>query len=343
MKDSLFNKKGVSLLAGLSLLICLPGCEPWEWLKKKFNSNSGNDTSTVARVADGSPVLVKMEGQPVITLDDFEKKFDDFVDKNRLRPLIQFMPDAKDKFLDGLISQKLIDREIRSLGIDKKEEYKQEFAQILEAAEQMLNTKYWAELHPVQVSDTEIKRFYDEHKEQLPEILISRGGVATVGINFANEAEAKAFYDKVKANPATFAEAAKTAKLDGKIQNFELVDETSAAVDPKLREKIVLYERFPTVEMIKVSDTACWVVYAKEKKKTECRPYDQVKSTVEQYVMREKRMQEFEKEINSLRDKYQIVVDKTQFARGNGGSAGVVPQFPDMNDESQAAPVTQAA
>jgi hypothetical protein len=340
MKDSLFNKKGVSLVAGLSLLICLPGCEPWEWFKQKFGGNRGNDTTTVARVADGSPVLVKMEGQPVITLNDFEKKFDDFVDKNRLRPLIQFMPDAKDKFLDGLISQKLIDREIRSLGIDKKGEYKQEFAQIVEAAEQMLNTKYWAELHPVQVSDAEMKRFYDEHKDQLPEVLISRGGVATVGINFANEAEAKAFYDKVKANPATFTEAAKTAKLDGKIQNFELVDETNMTVDPKLREKIVLYERFPTVEMIKVSDNACWVVYAKEKKKAECRPYDQVKSTVEQYVMREKRMQEFEKEINSLRDKYQIVVDKTQFSRGDNGA---VPQLPEMTDESQAAPMTQAA
>lgn len=337
MKNSVFNKKNVSFVAALSVLVFLPSCAPWEWVKQKFG---GNSSQSVTAEADGSPVIVTMEGQPVITLNTFEREFNDFVDKNRLRPLIGFMPDAKDKFLDGLISQKVIDRDVETRGITETPEYKQEFDQIVKSARQMLNTKYFADLHPVEVSEAETKSFYEENKEKLPEVIVSRGGVAVVGIDFTDHAAATAFYDKVKNNPASFASAAKAAKLDGKIRDFELVDENSAALDPKLRDRIVMYERFPTIELIKTDDNACWVVYAKEKKRAECRPFDQVKSTVEQYVTREKRMQTFEKEIGSLRDKYQVMVDKTQF-KGNEAAA---PAMPEMAGEPEAvAPVAQAA
>lgn len=266
MKDRVCKKSGLGYFVIFSLLVFLPQCD---WFKKKeaLSVKTEKKAEAVAGVDDGSPVLVTMGGKPIITMDVFQREFDDFVDKNRLRPLIQFMPDAKDKFLDGLISQHVIDQEIRALGIDQQENYKKEMDQIVKSAHQMLNTKYFAELHPVEISDASMKKFYDEHKEQLPDILISRGGVNALGINFTKDSEAQAFFETVKNNPSRFAVAAKEAKLDGKVQNFELISEQSPGIDPAVRDKIVSYDRFPKIEVIKVDDKSCWVVYAKEKSK----------------------------------------------------------------------------
>jgi hypothetical protein len=326
MKRSIWKINEMVIAVPLLVLLFLPSCTPLDWVKKKLGVNnptvqpsqvdSGGSTNYSSE-GDGSAVLARMDGKPIITLDVFQREFDDFVDKNRLRPLIQFMPDAKEKFLDGLVSQHVIDRDIKDRGIDKKSEYKKEIEQIIKSAHQMLNTKYFAEMYPVKVSEADLKAFYEQNKERLPDILIARGGVNALGIDFSKDADAQAFFNKVKNNPKDFSAVAKEMQMEGKIKSFDLITEQSPGIDPMVREKIILYEKFPTIEVIKTKDNACWVIYAKEKKEAECRPFEQVKATVEQYVMREKRMEVLEKEINVLRNKYKVTIDKSAFGSQN--------------------------
>lgn len=310
MKGIVYKKLGVSIL----VLMLLPACTPIDWIKRKFNRGievSNETMNTDSSGSDNSSVLITINGKPALTLDVFNKEVDDFIEKNRLRQLIDagLIPNMDRQYLEGRLSQLVIDERIAELGIDKKPEYIEQKEQIIKAGQQMLNAKYFTELYPITISDADLKSFYDENKDKLPDVLIARGGVNVAGIKFDNEQDGQAFLNKIKNKPDSFVQEAKSAQLDGKIKEFNLVNEQTMTLDPEVREKVLGYGKFPTTELIKLSDKSCWVVYAKDKKDAQCRPFTEVKATIEQYVNRQKRMEILEKEIEKLKEKYNVVVN----------------------------------
>ncbi len=44
------------------------------------------------------------------------------------------------------------------------------------------NTRYFMQSLTVSVSDGEVKKFYEENKESIPNLLVSRGGIETKGV-----------------------------------------------------------------------------------------------------------------------------------------------------------------
>jgi len=305
IRGTSLHKQVVALLA-IGIITLLPGC----WPKGGKEAPITPASADMAVVDDGSPVIVSIDGKPVMTQKMFEQEFDQFVDKNNLRGLVAFMPDAKDKFLEGRTSQLVIDKYISAEGVDKTPAYQEELNQIIQSAQQLLNTKFFAEKYPVQVSEQELRAFYEENKEKLPDILIARGGVNVVGISFQNEADAQAFYNKVKANPQDFDRIVKEEELGDKVRDFKLVTQHTPGMDPIVKNKILGIDKTPQIEMIKVKDNLCWVINAKSKQETQCRPFEEVRAMVEQYVTRDKRMQVLEAEIAKLKDTYNVVINK---------------------------------
>lgn len=121
-------------------------------------------------------VLVSMAGNPVITADEFKSSFNDFVEKNGLQSIVEFMSDAEKKYLEGLVSQKVVDRFIQEKGIDRLPEYQEELKKLGDAknARQALHTKYFVQNFPVEVTEVEAKAFYDKNKDRLLEVIISK-------------------------------------------------------------------------------------------------------------------------------------------------------------------------
>lgn len=311
MKDRSYQKVAFSIVA----LAFLPGCLPFDWIKRKLGGTPDNPTveRMVANSSDGSPVLITINGQAAMTMNEFAKELDEFVEKNRLKPILQagLIPDFEQQFVDGQKAQLTIDEDIKIRGVDQTSEYKKELDQIVKTGKQMLNAKYFTEQHPVNVSEKEKKTFYEENKDKLPEVILSQGGVNVVGIKFDNEKDAEQFFTTVKNKPDQFIQEAKAAKLEGKIKDFNLVNEQTVALEPEVRAKVLAYEKFPTTELIKVSDKSCWVVQAKEKKGAQCRPFEEVKATIEQYVNRQKKMDVLKKELSKLEEQYHVVVNKS--------------------------------
>ena len=302
MKISASREKfALALLIVPALL--LPGCG--DWLKAKFCG-----TKPGASATEGAAV-VTMDGRVVITTQSFEKEFEQLLEENpHLKSVIALMPDAKKNFLQGMINQEVVDKWVAENKVDAKEEYKQEMERMVRSVKRMLNTKYFGLEHPVQVTETEVTEFYDKNKDTMPDLMISRGGVKAVGVSFEKEADARAFV--AKANSLHKGDVTKAAD-NGKMKNFrdfKMVNAQSLGMDVTVRDQIVNFQKFPTVELIKVSDNSFWVVGATSKEETKYRPLDQVKAGLEQYVAKEKRMEMFDKEITKLKDNYKVSINE---------------------------------
>ena len=297
----------VSALLLLSSLAFLPSCE---WLKKKVGLQQ-NETSTTAGVTTNGEVLATMNGKPILTADEFEKQFKNLIETHPYGAVLAQMEGVERKVFDGLVSQKAITRYIEEQGINKTPEYQQQ----LEALIQMLNTRFFQQKHQPKVADAEMKEFYDKNKQtNLPEAVVSRGGVTASGVTFTKEADAKAFLEKAKGKGAQLEQVAKEANLSDKYRDFKMVNETSP-IEPALRQKIVTYKKFPTVELVKVDDKTFYVVSATGKEESKYRPYEEVKPYIEQRLSAKKQEESLEKAVDKLKKDYNIQVDESYFAK----------------------------
>lgn len=299
----LMNKFALALL--LVPVVFLPSCAPLNWLKEKMGCGGGGAVS----VSDNSAVLVSLKGQPVITQQSFEREFEQLLEENpHLKSVLALMPDAKKNFLQGMVNQEIVDRWVTENKVDQKVEYSKELDRMMRSVRRMLNTKYFGLEHPVNTSETEVAEFYDKNKDSMPDLMISRGGVQATGVSFDNESDARAFLSKAR-ELRDVKKAADAAKLTKSYRDFKLVNSQSLGMDAALRDKVAAMTKVPSIEMVKVSDNSFWVVNATSKEETKYRPYDQVKSGLEQFVAKEKRMEMFDKEISKLKTDFNLVVN----------------------------------
>lgn len=286
-------------------VIFLPSCAPWNWLKEKMGCNSGGSVS----VSDNSPVLVSLKGSPVITQQSFEKEFEQLIEENpHLKSVLALMPDAKKNFLQGMVNQEVVDRWVTENQVDQKNEYRKELDRMMRSVRRMLNTKYFGLEHPVNTTETEVAEFYEKNKDSMPDLMISRGGVQATGVSFDKELDAKIFLAKAR-ELKDVKKAADAAKLTKNYRDFKVVNSQSLGMDAALRDKIAAAAKVPSMEVVKISDNSFWVVSTTSKEETKYRPYDQVKSGLEQFVAKEKRMEMFDKEIAKLKTDYTLVVN----------------------------------
>jgi hypothetical protein len=115
-------------------------------------------------------VLVTMNGMPIIKKSDLEDL------KERL---IAITPEVKQAFaqmdshvvvrylLDGLVLEKIINKYVTSHNITASDEYQTELRYLYEDRRTALDAKYFTKRIPVTVSESEMKNFYETHKEEM--------------------------------------------------------------------------------------------------------------------------------------------------------------------------------
>lgn len=345
------NGTSVGKKLGLTLLLVpmafLPGCALMDWMSGKSSSTGSSEKASQSSTVLGGDVLASIDGKPLITAESLDEDFNQLLEENpQLKAVLPLMPDAKYNFLMGMISQAVVDKYIEDKQLDKTAEYQKELGNMMKSVKRMLNAKYFGVEHPVKVSDSEVKKFYEENKEAMPDLLISRGGVKAMGVPFAKEADAKAFLAKAKAQD--FGSAAAQSGLKDKVTDFKLVNNQSIGMDAALRDKVVSMKKFPAVELVKGSDNNYWVVAATGAEEAKYRPFEQVEAGLKQFVEKEKRMEIFDKEINKLKEQYHITVNEDYFKKQqeDGGEqqvSALMQQGAKMAESNQAQSSPKAA
>ncbi len=331
MKKSVVQNVCTVQKLALASLLCLPGCS----LVESFLGNS-DDRARAQKVAveeramevmtQGVSVLpeeeltgeslITMDGAPIVTVNSLQSEKEKLLDANpQLKQMLDYMDPAQlDRNLaEGLMNQVIVDRYIGEQGVDQLPAYKKELRDGIKAVERMVNTKFFTQSFEVNISDADVRTFYDANKDAMPHLVVSRGGVRAMGVSFDTEEAARTFADAVKAQKNDIQKAAEAQGKKDQVRDFMTVNQQSFGVDPELKNKIMAITTYPSVNVITLADGTSWVVVAQSKEATQYRPYEEVKTDLKDYLEKEERAKRFDDEMNKLKARYNVVMKEEFF------------------------------
>ncbi len=327
-------------ITGFTIVILLVGLSGCDWFSKNKKESFSGTTPIADNVGSAGSVsgqdanaIVFMNGKPFITEAFLQEEIDVLIESNPQFKNVMKSIDMnrfKRDFVDGLVNQAIVDHYIVDKKIDQSEAYTKEMERmtrlVMRSVKNMLNTKFFSQNLVVHVSDADARKFYEQNKECMPNMIIAQGGVKASGVRFDSEVKAKEFAAKVGEYQGDFQKAAAAAQLADKVQDFKLVNDQSVGLNPKLKLAIGELTQFPTVEIIKVDDKAFWVVQALEKQEPKYQPYEQIKANLIKMLEAKEHEKLIEEEVKKLRDEYNVKINESYF----GGSQEPASEELDM-------------
>ena len=321
------NSVSKNVLLVLTPMILLSGCKPLDWIKSKLGGKKPSGTvqksqmpSATAPTPSGDATIVPAgmlavwgDGSPMLPQAEFDAKLELLVrEKPELKDVAEaFLPMLKAQLLTQLIYLKVIRKWAEENKTDQLPEFKKKLEQIMNAAKEHLSAEFLVKELSIEPTKAELKDYYEKNKDRVA--LVSRGGTKAVGVQFVDEASAKAFLEKAKAKGAQFDKVIEDSKLKEKMQDFNYVHRQSRGLDRILVKKIIDIKTAPTIELIKINDKTFWVVNATEKKKSEYKPFAEVKETIEAVVRQTKQGELMQKKLEELKLKYGVKVKEKAF------------------------------
>jgi len=291
-----------------SALVFLPACDSG---KKEAASTSAAPSGVTTAVAPVGEVLLTIDGKQAITVSEFEQFYEQLLEQQpQLKSFAAFMPDLKEQIFESMASYKLIEKWAQDKNIEQQKEYQKELEAAITDIKRKLAITYFQKENPVQVSDADVKKFYETNKDTM--YLMQPAGIAATGASFSSETEARNFLAKVQQPGADLAKVAKESNINAR--NFGRVTEKSQQVEQKLREKILAIKTFPSAQLITV-DKTFWVVQATGKDVAKYYPFEQAKEDARNRLTAEKMGEVFTREIAKLKTKYSVVENKKYFEK----------------------------
>ena len=309
------NKANKFFFSALSVsLLLLSGC----WSKKEESSSAtAVDTNISESIsAPQGEVLLSIKGNAVITVPQFELYFNRFLEANpRMQQILSLMPDADKNIFMTMVSEELLLNWIKEQKVDQREEFKNELQktidQVVRGVNVRLAAQYFEKEHPVEMKDSEVKKYYDDNKEVIPGILISRGGIKAFGVSFDKKEEAQAFLPEAS-KAKDLKELAQAKKLQ--VKDFGLINKMSPGVEKELKDKIFAMKRFPSTELVEVNKKY-WVIQAQSKEEPKYHEFDQIKDELSRLVKDEKTAEMFNKELDALKKAYGVEENLAYFEK----------------------------
>lgn len=300
------DHKKVMQVSTLALVLLLSGCE-WWGAKKEAASPAGASKE----VAAGDVVIATMAGKPILTLKQFEERFEQLLaGQPQLRAMLQYMPDLKVDVAKSLVSQDIINKFVEESGVNKQADYLKDLELARAQAQNIVNVKHFRVACTKPVAEADVRKYYDEHKGEHPELLASQGGIPAASVSFEKEADAKAFMAKVTGKGIEdLKKAADAAKLGAKFKDYKFVNAQSFGIDPVLRDKIVAIKK-PGLELIKVNDKSFFVVGAGTKEESKYRPFEEVKEGLSKFLANKAMEESMEAKLDELKKTYNVTINE---------------------------------
>lgn len=299
-------QKNITFSLMAASLLILAACD-----RTGKESTGASAASSQGSTAPTGDVLVTIGGKPAVTTKEFEEYYEQVLEQQpQLKSFAQFMPDLKENIFNTLVSQKLIEHWADDRKIAETKEYQDDYDTALTNIKRGLAIKFFQQEHPVDVSDADVKKFFEEHKDTM--YASSPSGVSAIGVSFDNDAAARAFLAKAQAPKADITKLAQAQSLAAR--NFGRVNASSQHIDKALLDKILAINKFPSVQLVKVNNTF-WVIEAKGKEEAKYFPFDQAKEDARQRLQAERMGKMFNEELGKLKSQYGVVENKAYFEK----------------------------
>lgn len=243
-------------------------------------------------------VLAKVNDK-VITLEEFNKRI------GRLPEYYQeIVKGQKMKFLDDVISEELLYNEALKSKIDKDSETKEVIA---EAKRKILVSRLIKDRvdDKISISDEDIKKYYDEHSEEL--MLPERWRASHILVDTLDEA--KDIKEKLSQG-ASFEELAKEISKDATSeQGGDVGYFSKGQLIPEFEQACFALNVGEISDIVKTK-FGYHVIKLTERKGPEVQEFSAIKELIKKELEREKRKQLFEELLGNLRKNANITIDK---------------------------------
>lgn len=330
-------KKSLYIVLALSPLLLLSGCKPGKDEQKE--SKKGR---TVANTADW---VVKIGDNVVVSGDEFKGEFNALLEeKPQIKSMLPLMPNLEKDFARGLGNQEVVARFVEDRKIDQSPEYIARRAKMEKAITQILNAEFFAqEFKTAELTEADVKKFYDENKDTMQGIKISQGGVNCVGVAFEKKSEADAFLAKAKAagKGLKLEKLAKDVGMGSKVRDFKLVHEQSFGMDPVLRTKVLSMDA-PAVGVVALNDKSFYVVQTTSKEATKYRSFAEIKDDLKNIAEQTEKGKQLQAELEKLTKEYGLEINETFFAK-EGEKVGAATQTAANDQQVSPEALAQAA
>ena len=284
-------------------------------------------------------VLVSVNGKTLLKLQEFKQYIADATSRDpNMGVMAQFMPDFEAKIFEGAAYPRLIFNEwAKHNNIAAKEEYKKEREKSLQLLDDMLSQEWFVKAHVSEVSDSEVKKFYDENKDKDPGLMVSAGGVEAKGVSFNQEAKAQDFFKKVQAKGGNLEVVAKDANV--KVIDFGKVNKMSPIAEA-VKAKVLDAKAVPAVlPLINDAGKEFWVVKVFKREPVKYRPLEQIKGPLKEHLMTRKISETIQKSLPKYEKEYGISVNHSYFERK---SKEAEQKMQEMQAQAAAQPKTAA-
>lgn len=331
-------KNSVMLLIILTILVGFAG---YMYHKKSMPLEYGNnqkgsiDTSAAIKNLTGK-ALVTMDGKVIITVDSLETEKQKIFKANPQIEKISAYMNINQSLLYGLTNYAVIDKYIEESGIKNTDNYKADIQDAYNDVVRMINTKYFSQKYPSTVSESDVKKFYEENKDLSSNFIISKGGIKATEVSFDQETKANEFAQKVRAKNGSVVTVAQENNIEeSKVKDLGLVHDQSIAIDTAVKKAILQMTQFPTVMVVKTADNKFSVVVSTGKEETKYRPYEQIKTQLKEYLEKEKQGKAIDDAINELKKTYNVIIDESFFGPAKEEGNTDLGDFADMEMEDE--------
>lgn len=212
--------------------------------------------------------------------------------------------ELRKRIVEGMIAQELVYADAKKSGVLTSKEYKDELVEVMQRVEKQLASKVWEkqQFDKVEVSDTEIKKYYDSHANEF----VEKEKVHARHILVKTEEEAKSIIGDLKAKQGdalktAFAEAAKkfstgpSGPKGGDLGSFP-----RGQMVPEFNDKVFsMTVGTITTEPVK-TQFGYHIIYLEDKIKGKKLSFDEVKSFIEQKLKMEKFKEAMEEKMKAL-------------------------------------------
>ncbi len=212
--------------------------------------------------------------------------------------------ELRKRIIEGMIAQELVYADAKKSGVLTSKEYKDELVEVMQRVEKQLASKVWEkqQFDKIEVSDTEIKKYYDSHANEF----VEKEKVHARHILVKTEEEAKSIIGDLKAKQGdalktAFAEAAKkfstgpSGPKGGDLGSFP-----RGQMVPEFNDKVFsMTVGTITTEPVK-TQFGYHIIYLEDKISGKELGFDEVKSFIEQKLKMEKFKEAMEQKMKAL-------------------------------------------
>ncbi len=300
--------RAISALIVVSGLTLFSGCAWWP-----FGGTSSKDAA--AKSISGDNVLLTINGVPALTVEKYEEQLTMAQQANpQIGMLLQMMPNAeKDFIFRGMATAELMKAWAQKEGIDKTEEFKKQRNQLCDAMELQLYMKHFDEAHPINISDSDLAKFYEEQKDLIPALTLSPGGVETIYVRFDSKDKADKFFERVK--DVKKSSAFKAAAEENKQKTGDSVISAKSSVGEAIKDVVLGLKKFPSVRLVGADDNSYWVLLATGKSDTKYRDFKtpEIQHGLKKMLTDQRKDKQIEQVVNQLKTEMNVVENHKYF------------------------------